>query len=133
MTKMDMIWVAVASLLHPDTRSSKTVTRSDIESTVSKLFGKSLTPVMIERHLVSSEDRMADKDNPQRGGSRNRYLFRTVDGNAPSREGRFRLYKLNDAKHDGWDKTGPSHPEVSAVRSEYRHLIAWYRQEYAST
>ena len=131
MTKMDMVWIAAASTLHPETTSSKTVTRGDIERTVSRLFGTSLTTVMIERHLVSSEDRMADKDQPQRSGSRNRYLFRTVDGRTPSREGRFRLYKLADAKYDGWERTGPTHPDVAVVRPEHRHLVEWYERGYA--
>ena len=131
MTKMDMVWVAVAGMLHPETSSSKTVTRSEIEASVAKLFGASLTAVMVERHLVSSEDRTADKDEPQRGGSRNRYLFRTSDGNAPSRDGQFRLYKLTDARHDGWEKTGPAHPDPAAIAPEHRHLVDWYKQEYA--
>ncbi len=131
MTKMDMVWVAVASMLHPETSSSKTVTRSEIEASVAKLFGASLTAVMIERHLVSSEDRMADKDQPQRGGSRNRYFFRTSNGNTPSRDGRFRLYKLADAKHDGWEKTGPTHPDPAVIALEYKHLLDWYKREYA--
>lgn len=32
MTKMDMIWVAVASMIHPATALSKTVTRGQIEA-----------------------------------------------------------------------------------------------------
>jgi hypothetical protein len=132
MTKMDMVWVAVATMLHPDTSLSKTLTRNDIEAQVSKLFGASLTPVMIERHLVSTVDRMADKDQPQRGGSRNRYLFRTSDGKTPSQDGRFRLYKETDARHDGWEKTGPTHPKPSAKPSEHRHLVEWYTRDYAN-
>lgn len=133
MTKMDMIWVAVASMLHPETSASKTVTRGQIEAQVAKLFGASITPVMIERHLVSSEDRQADKADPRRGGSRNRYLFRTADGNAPSRDGRFRLYKQADTKHDGWEKTGPTHPDPAAVAGEYRYLIEWYKGQYVAS
>lgn len=131
MTKMDMVWVAVASLLHPDTNASKTVTRAEIDREVSKLFGAPLTAVMIERHLVSSEDRMADRDQPQRGGSRNRYLFRTSNGTTPARDGRFRLYKTTDATYDGWEKTGPTHPDPAAISLEYKPLIEWYEREYA--
>jgi hypothetical protein len=130
MTKMDMIWVAVTSMLHPDFRSNNTVTRGQIEAQVAKLFGVSITPVMIERHLVSSVDRQADKENPKRGGSRNRYLFKTADGSAPAVDGRFRLYKQADAKHDGWEKTGPLHPKLLAVTPEYRNLIEWYNDHY---
>jgi hypothetical protein len=132
MTKMDMVWVAVASLLHPETNASRTVTRGEIETHVAKLFGAVITSIMIERHLVSSVGRMADKDQPQRGGSRNRYLFKTSDGKAPSNGGRFRLYKQTDAEHDGWDKTGPTHPEESAISSDHRHLIEWYMRQYAN-
>ncbi len=132
MTKMDMVWVAVASLLHPEISASRTVTRGEIEAHVTKLFGALLTPVMVERHLVSSIDRMADKDQPKRGGSRNRYLFRTSDGKAPSDNGRFRLYKQIDAGHDGWDKTGPTHPDASAIPPEHSHLVDWYTRQYAN-
>ncbi len=88
---------------------------------------------MIERHLVSSVDRMADKDQPRRGGSRNRYLFRTLDGKMPSYEGRFGLHKQVDARHDGWEKTGPTRPDALAVAPEYRQLIEWYMREYANS
>ena len=133
MTKMDMIWVAVASLLHPETAESRTVTRSQIESEVLKVFGTTLTPVMIEKHLVSFEDRLADKADPRRGGSRNRYLFRTEIGNLPSRQGRFRLYKLADSKHDGWEKSGPTHPDPNSINPEFRSLIEWYKALYATS
>jgi hypothetical protein len=130
MTKMDMIWIAVASMIHPSTVSSKTVSREQIETQVAKLFGAALTPVMIEKHLVSWEDRQADKDNLKRGGSRNRYLFKTSDGRTPSREGWFRLYKVSDGVHDGWDKKGPACPNPEKVPKDYRHLIAWYKNQY---
>lgn len=125
-----MIWIAVATMLHPDTSSSRTVTRGQIEAQVSKLFGETITPIMIQRHLVSSEDRQADKTDPRRGGSRNRYLYRTEDGRAPSRDGRFRLYKQADSKYDGWEKTGPTHPDPAAIAAEYRSLIEWYKGQY---
>jgi len=133
MTKMAMVWTAAASMLHPETAPTKTVTRSEIDATVWKLFEASITPVMIECHLVSSEDRMADKNQPQRGGSRNRYLFRTSDGALPSDEGQFRLYKKIDAKYDGWDKTGPMHPDASVIPTKYTHLVEWYIAEYANS
>ena len=122
MTKMDMIWVATANLLHPNTAASFTVTKSQIEAEVSALFGESITPVMIERHLVNSVDRMADKDQPQRGGSRNRYLVRNGD--------QYRLYKRIDVTTDAWDKTGPTHPERTAIDQQYVYLVDWYQSTY---
>jgi len=130
MTKMDMIWVAVGSLLHPEVNRSRTVTRGEIETQVLKLFGASITPVMIEKHLVSWENRQADKADPRRGGSRNRYLFKTGDGTTPSRDERFRLYKASDASHDGRDKSGPTHPDPQSIDAGHRHLVPWYEQHY---
>ena len=131
MTKMDMIWVAAAGLIHPSMTPATTVTRRQIEAKVKALFGASITPVMVERHLVSSEDRLADKADPRRGGSRNRYLFRTSDGVTPSRTGGFRLYKNADRGHDGLEKTGPTHPAREAVDAKYCDLLDWYEARYA--
>lgn len=122
MTKMDMIWVAVASALHQSVKSS--IIEKDIHSLVWKLFQAELTPAMINTHLVSSTDRQADKNNPQRGGSRNRYLFKESNGN-------FRLYKKTDATYDGWDKTGPCCPSIDKLPYEYQDLVTWYENEYA--
>lgn len=121
MTKMNMIWIAVAKILH--SRSALSVTKSDIDRVVDELFQAEITPVMINVHLVASEDRQADKNNPQRGGSRNRYLSREIDGT-------FRLYKKSDEAHDGFDKTGPTHPSVDSLPDEYKHLVDWYKKEY---
>jgi hypothetical protein len=133
MTKMDMVWLATANLLHPHVESTRTVTRGEIESEVNRLFGADvqITSVLIDRHLVSFEDRHADHAIPARGGSRNRYLFRTENGNAPSRQGRFRLYKAMDGAYDGIDKTGPTHPDPANVDAQRRHLITWYMGVYA--
>lgn len=133
MTKMDMIWIAVAKMIHPATASSKTVTRGQIEAAVTKLFGTSITQVMVDKHLVSWEDRQADKTAPRRGGSRNRYLFRTANGQLPSHDGRFRLYKAADGSHDGWEKTGPTCPNPELIGADFRHLIAWYEEQYFSS
>jgi uncharacterized membrane protein len=130
MTKMDMIWIAVASLIAPNTLSSRTVTRQAIQARVAELFGESVTPVVIDRHLVSSVDRQADRAIPTRGGSRNRYLFRTIDGVSPSDRGNFRLYKTADARHDGHEKTGKTLPEVAAVSVEHQHYLDWYVTYY---
>jgi len=121
MTKMNMVWIAVAKLLH--SHSVRSVTESDIKRLVEGLFGAEITPVMINVHLVASEDRQADKANPWRGGSRNRYLSRASDG-------RFRLYKKSDELHDGFDKTGPTHPPVDSLPDEYKYLVSWYENEY---
>ena len=122
MTKMDMVWVATANLLHPATTTTPTLTRGQIEAEVDTLFGETITPVMIERHLVNSVDRMADKDQPQRGGSRNRYLVRVGD--------RYRLYKRTDSQTDAWEKTGPTHPNSESIDHQYVHLVDWYEQSY---
>ena len=57
MTKMDMIWVVVASLLHPRTEANVFVEKSQIDSKVLELFGEPITPMMIDKHLVNSGDR----------------------------------------------------------------------------
>lgn len=131
MTKMDKIWVALANLFHPQTSQNILKTNNDIIREVRRLFpGTNITPVMIEKHLVSWEDRMADKKIPARGGSRNRYLFRTNDGSNPSANGDFRLYKRIDSPHDGWEKTGEICPDPYDVLPQYRSLISWYQNQY---
>lgn len=122
MTKMDMVWVATARLLYPKTAESATVTRTQIQEEVDALFGSSITPVMIDKHLVHSIDRMADKNQPERGGSRNRYLVRNADG--------FRLFKRKDAPKDGWEKTGPTHPNKMKVDQRFINLVDWYESSY---
>jgi hypothetical protein len=121
-TKMNMVWVAVASLLYPRVNGSALVSKQEIDAKVLELFGQSITPVMITKHLVSSEPRQADYSDPNRGGSRNRYLVRDVDG--------YRLHKRSDIARDAPDKIGPTHPSPDAVEDGYRHLIAWYESEY---
>jgi uncharacterized membrane protein len=132
MTKMDVIWIAVASLIAPNTSSSRTVTRQAIQVRVAELFGESVTPVVIDRHLVSTVDRQSDHAIPTRGGSRNRYLLRTVDGVTPSNRGTFRLYKTADARHDGSEKTGKTSPVVAAVSTEHQHYLDWYMAHYVN-
>lgn len=121
MTKMNMVWVAVAKLLH--SHPARSVTKNDIDRLVRKLFQAEITPVMINVHLVASEDRQADKANPRRGGSRNRYLSRESDGT-------FRLYKKSDEIHNGVDKSGPTHPTIGSLPDEYGYLVTWYEKEY---
>lgn len=119
---MDMVWVAVANLLHPNTANTATVSKAQIDAEVDTLFGETITPVMIQKHLVNSEDRMADKGQPQRGGSRNRYLVRAGEN--------YRLYKREDAQNDAREKTGPTHPERGKIDQQYVHLIDWYEKSY---
>ena len=130
MIKMDMIWIAAAMLIYPKTSLTFTVTRIQIEEKVANLFGADLTPIMIERHLVSWEDRQANKTFPTRGGNRARYLFRTEDGKTPSRKGQYRLYKNLDGNFDGIDKTGRTHPDKADIPLEYHNLIEWYLAKY---
>ena len=130
MIKMDMIWIATATLIHPNTSPNHLVTRTQIEDKVANLFEIKITPIMISRHLVSWKDRDADKYNPKRGGSRNRYLFKTVDGMNPSTDGDYRLYKKYDGQFDGQDKTGRIYPIASEIPSKYQYLIDWYKSQY---
>ena len=46
MTKMDMVWVAVASLVHPRTEANVFMEKSQIDPKVLELFGETITPVM---------------------------------------------------------------------------------------
>ena len=123
MTKMDMVWIAVATLIRPETASSVAVSKDDIDQRVYALFQTHITPVMITRHLVNSIDRQADTRNPRRGGSRNRYLVMNADG-------RFRLYKKSDQHTDAIDKTGPFHPSVENIDREFEELVSWYLTSY---
>ena len=123
MTKMDMVWIAVADLIHPQTAPCVAVSKHAIDQRVYELFETRITPVMITAHLVNSVDRQSDVSNPARGGSRNRYLAKNPDG-------RFRLYKHSDAHTDAVDKTGSCHPSLHDVDEEFRHLISWYRTTY---
>ncbi|MEX2720360.1 MAG: hypothetical protein Q6362_002940 [Candidatus Wukongarchaeota archaeon] len=133
MTKMDKIWVATASLIYPDVNCKKCISESQITSQVTEMFNTKITPIMLRVHLVSSMDRMADKKNPARGGSRNRYMFRTNDGIRPYHKGNFRLYKSKDGQYDGWEKVGKTCPRKGDVDKEFHHLIEWYENNYLSS
>lgn len=127
---MDMIWAAAANLIHPSVAQTTLVTADNIITEVSRIWAETITRVMLEKHLVSWEDRQADTSNPSRGGSRNRYLFRTSNGVDPDPGGNFRLYKRSDSTHDGWDKSGPPCPQQQNVDPAYQHLIQWYQHNY---
>ena len=127
---MDMCWIAAAILIHPQTDPIFLVSNGLIERKVKSMFGEDITRIMIDRHLVSWEDRQADKTQPKRGGSRNRYFFRTIDGQKPAENGKFRLYKLSDSVYDGMDKTGKIHPDPTEIPQEYHYLLDWYQSEY---
>jgi hypothetical protein len=130
MTKTDKIWVATTSLIYPRTNKTILVSREEIEDQVYRIWQSTLTPIMIEKHLVSFEDRQADRMNPSRGGNRKRYLFRTSDGVNPSEGGDFRLYCRDDSPHDGWDKTGPTCPSKEHIDKQYLYLLNWYMDQY---
>lgn len=123
MTKMDMVWISVASLIHPELSNDITVSEENIHSTVSELFGETITPIMITRHLVNSVNRQADVAKPSRGGSRNRYLFQ-------NEQGRYRLYKSTDHPTDALQKTGPTCPVIDNIPEQFRILIDWYQNDY---
>ena len=127
---MDRIWVATASLIYPEIKSTVLVSYDDILNKVNERFPINITPIMLTHHLVSWEDRQADKKNPKRGGSRNRYLFCTLDGYEPIENGFFRLYKKSDSQFDGWDKTGKIRPENIKIPPEFRYLIDWHENDY---
>jgi len=129
LTNMDMIWIATAKLIYPHTDDRYTVTDGQITTEIMRLFHTTVTPVLYKAHLVSSIDRHADKKNPARGGSRNRYLFRTTDGKSPDKNGDYRLYMQPDSIHDGKDKTGKTCPEREAIPTEYHELLDWYLKE----
>lgn len=123
MTKMDMVWVATAKRIYPDTQSAITVTKADIEEEVADLFGTNITSVMITRHLANSIDRQANPKNYREGGSRNRYLVK-------DEKNRFRLYKQSDGPSDGFEKDGPCCPQKNRVGAEFNYLIMWYWSKY---
>lgn len=129
MNKMTKFWLATASLLHPAVSTERLVTLKQIQQKHSELFNEAL-PQSLEQQLISWKRRYADNNQPTRGGSRNRYLFRTTDGYAPSTNGKFRLYKLSDSQHDGTDKTGPTNPGIGDVDLNFAYLVNWYLNAY---
>jgi hypothetical protein len=130
MEKMSKIWVATATLIFPNTSHLILFTKQQIIDQIDKLWNTHISLVMLEKHLVSFENRQYDKGHPSRGGSRNRYLFRTSDGFAPDDNGSFRLYKGIDGQYDGKDKTGPYCPLPSKVDPQFQYLIGWYQANY---
>lgn len=119
--KISMVWIVVAESLRSG--HAQSLGQDEIIHAVREKFQKEIPPVMISGHLVGSEDRQSDKSNPQRGGSRNRYLSKEPDG-------RFRLYKKADEPRDGLDKTGPYCPSLEKLPQEYHYLVEWYESEY---
>jgi hypothetical protein len=130
MIKMDRIWVATASLIYPDTSADHLVTIEAILREINRLYPTRITRGMITHHLVSWMNRQADQADPTRGGSRNRYLFRTRDGRTPWGQGDFRLYKEIDGQFDGIEKNGRVRPEENQIPTEYRHLLDWHKNQY---
>jgi hypothetical protein len=129
MSDMDKLWIATASLLHPATAPDHLVTVPQIRIEYQRLFGGSLSTTLVQ-HLVSWKPRNIDKDNPSRGGSRNRYFFRTDDGATPSPNGGYRLYKSPDITFDGVGKDGPTCPRVGGIGEQFHFLRDWYLSDY---
>ncbi len=130
MTKMDKIWISVATLLHPQDAANNLVTYKEIIVKIDELFNIVISPVMLEKHLVSIIDRQANRRDKRQGGARNRYLFRSLDGKTPNASGYYRLYKALDQKYDAWDKTGKTHPFRDDIDKEYNYLLNWYIESY---
>ncbi|WP_363502386.1 HNH endonuclease [Burkholderia sp. LMU1-1-1.1] len=129
-TNMDKIWVATASLLFPNINANRLVAATEIRQRVQSLFGTDVSAALMA-HLVAWKDRNLDKQSPSRGGSRNRYLFKTSDGAHPSAEGGgYRLYQSADARFDGEGKDGPTCPGVGNISVEYEYLRTWYLDDY---
>jgi hypothetical protein len=133
MIKMYKIWISTTSLIYPETSANCLATLREILAEIDRLFPTQISRVMVSHHLVSWVDRQADKANPARGGSCNRYLFRTQDGLTPSAQGDFRLYKEMDGRFDGVDKTGRVRPEKNRIHPDYHYLLDWHRNEYFPT
>lgn len=129
-SKMDMIWIATAKLIHPSVSATTLVDGGLIQQEIARIFHETITPVMLNKHLVSWENKQTNPKTGSGGGSRNRYLFRTTDGLTPDARGRFRFYKHTDSTYDGTDKTGPTCPERQAVQEQYWYLLDWYESKY---
>ena len=131
MTDMDKVWVATATLLYSNLSDDKLVSMAEIRRQVVGLFGNEVSPSLIS-HLVSWKKKNLDKISPSRGGSRNRYLFRTQDSSTPSYEGGggYRLYKLADRRFDGEGKDGPICPRVDGIQDDCLYLRTWYLEDY---
>ena len=54
MTKMDMKWIATASLFSPATSSTRLVSRHEIESQVTTLFGAEISPYELKTRFLQS-------------------------------------------------------------------------------
>lgn len=129
MTKMDKLWVTVAKLLYPETHNNHLVDSAEIKKEYKSLFGVEISPHLIF-HLISWKARNIDKENPSRGGSRNRYFFKTDDGINPSLNGGYRLYKNTDSFFDGEGKDGPICPHEDRMPVEFHFLRNWYLEDY---
>lgn len=130
----NMVWIATANLIYPNTSPTHLVSSDSIKKEIARLFGNSdnkiTTAFQISRHLVSWQDKDADKNNPRQGGDRSRFLFQTLNGQQPAANGKYRLYKRIDGRHDGKEKTGTTHPLKSAIPTSFHALVDWYVQTY---
>ena len=130
MYKKDMIWIATATLIHPNITPTSVVGADHIESEIFRLFQDRITRIQLDTHLVSWKARDADATIPSRGGDRSRYFFKTKNGVTPSDDGDFRLYKSADSEFDGTDKTGTFHPRKADIPAQFHYLIDWYLEFY---
>lgn len=131
MTKMDKIWIATASLLYPETSTHKLLDENGINEQIKKFWpGIDIDMRMLREHLVSTVRRVQNPQNPNAGGSRNRYLFRSEDGISPSIKGKFRLYKGVDSQFDGKEKDGKYHPSREDIETGFQYLVDWYCNFY---
>ncbi len=132
----DQIWVAVASL-QKELGEAKGFTKREIEDRVRNQFGSVGPAVMSHLYLhcvansIPNPGRyrmlyridaarpawwgLAETAAPYRAGGPARWrLFRPGDDYAPEREG------------------GKMHPEDKDLPEQYKTLLRWYREEYAS-
>ena len=130
----NMIWIATANLIYPETSPSYLVSASDIRQEISRLFSDSdnkiTTTFQLTRHLISWRDKDSDTAYDRQGGDRSRFLFQTSNGKTPSSKGKYRLYKKIDGEFDGSEKTGTIHPPKNSIPVKFHFLIDWYAHEY---
>lgn len=128
-TKMDKVWIAAAILTK---EGSALFDLDSLKTEYKKLFSEEY-PSSIEQQITSWKRRYFDPNRPTQGGSRNRYLFRTADGETPNNRGNFRLFREADATYDGDEKAGgATHPLKEKIPASYHHLLDWYTSDYNS-
>lgn len=130
MHKMDKTWITVATLIYPETSSTKCVSPKEVASKMNSMFNEKINYTLLGGHLVSTKDRMYSKSNPSIGGSRNRYFFKTFDGKTPDSKEKVRLYKKKNRMYDGLDKTGKTCPNMDDIDPKFYYLVEWHKSHY---